>query len=44
MCRTTMDLLRGGRWTRIVQMHGGTLTAADDPGGGACFRVAIPRA
>jgi two-component system, NtrC family, sensor histidine kinase HydH len=29
---------------RIVQMHGGTLTAANDPGGGASFRVAIPRA
>jgi two-component system, NtrC family, sensor histidine kinase HydH len=29
---------------RIVQMHGGTLTAANDPGGGASFRMAIPRA
>jgi two-component system, NtrC family, sensor histidine kinase HydH len=29
---------------RIVQMHGGTLTAASEPGGGASFRVAIPRA
>ncbi len=28
---------------RIVQMHGGTLTAANEPGGGASFRVAIPR-
>jgi two-component system sensor histidine kinase HydH len=27
---------------RIVQMHGGTLTAANDPGGGASFRMAIP--
>jgi two-component system sensor histidine kinase HydH len=29
---------------RIVQMHGGTLTAANEPGGGAAFRMAIPRA
>ena len=29
---------------RIVQMHGGTVTAANHPGGGASFRVAIPRA
>jgi two-component system sensor histidine kinase HydH len=29
---------------RIVQMHGGTLTAANDPDGGASFRMAIPRA
>jgi len=29
---------------RIVQMHGGTLTAANEPGGGASFRVSIPRA
>ena len=29
---------------RIVQMHGGTLTAANDPEGGASFRMAIPRA
>ena len=29
---------------RIVRMHGGTLTAANDPGGGASFRMAIPRA
>jgi two-component system, NtrC family, sensor histidine kinase HydH len=29
---------------RIVQMHGGTLTAANAPDGGASFRVAIPRA
>ncbi len=28
---------------RIVQMHGGTITAATDPGGGAVFRIAIPR-
>jgi two-component system sensor histidine kinase HydH len=29
---------------RIVHMHGGTLTAANRPDGGASFRVAIPRA
>jgi len=29
---------------RIVQMHGGTLTATNDPGGRASFRMAIPRA
>jgi two-component system sensor histidine kinase HydH len=29
---------------RIAQMHGGTLTAADEPGGGASFRMAIPGA
>lgn len=29
---------------RIVQMHGGTLTAANEPAGGASFRMAIPRA
>jgi two-component system, NtrC family, sensor histidine kinase HydH len=29
---------------RIVEMHGGTLTAANDPDGGASFRMAIPRA
>jgi two-component system sensor histidine kinase HydH len=29
---------------RIVQMHGGTLAAANHPDGGASFRMAIPRA
>jgi two-component system sensor histidine kinase HydH len=28
---------------RIVELHGGTLTIHDNPGGGAVFRVAIPR-
>jgi two-component system sensor histidine kinase HydH len=29
---------------RIAQMHGGTITAANDPGGGAVFRIALPGA
>jgi two-component system sensor histidine kinase HydH len=29
---------------RIAQMHGGTVTAANDPGGGAVFRIALPGA
>jgi two-component system sensor histidine kinase HydH len=28
---------------RIVELHGGTITALGDPGGGALFRVEIPR-
>jgi two-component system sensor histidine kinase HydH len=27
---------------RIAQMHGGTITAANDPEGGAVFRIALP--
>jgi two-component system, NtrC family, sensor histidine kinase HydH len=28
---------------RVAQMHGGTIVAANDPGGGAVFRLAVPR-
>jgi len=28
---------------RIVELHGGTLAVHDNPGGGAIFRVEIPR-
>ncbi|GIE36176.1 hypothetical protein Ait01nite_092210 [Actinoplanes italicus] len=27
---------------RIVERHGGTITAADDPGGGSCFTFTLP--
>lgn len=29
---------------RVVELHRGTITVEDAPGGGACFRVALPRA
>jgi two-component system, NtrC family, sensor histidine kinase HydH len=29
---------------RIAQMHGGVITAANEPGGGAVFRIALPGA
>jgi signal transduction histidine kinase len=28
---------------RIVERHGGTITAADDPGGGSRFTFTLPR-